>query len=207
MGRMAQPQPLTIEELFLMAETDFGLSEQLWTKIQYAFMVVIGNQQAGLYHSPYEYLYTAYDDIAAIWIHEESDWSALDAIVSVIKLLAFVHLGSAFDPMLCADVLRPKTKAWHGKLGLLKEKAREEKEVRPREIDAIAPEPEVTDSVTANPPKLLNAWSFPNRAAWLQRKLADRQWDHNTLEGHNGPDHKTTLKVLAGKKVIGKVLV
>jgi hypothetical protein len=47
---------------------------------------------------------------------------------------------------------------------------------------------------------------FPRRAAWFRERLNERGWDHNTLEQHNGPDHKTNLKILAGRKVIPKVL-
>jgi hypothetical protein len=47
---------------------------------------------------------------------------------------------------------------------------------------------------------------FPQRAAWLTERLRERGWDHNTLEKFNGPDHKTTLKVLAGEKTIRKVI-
>lgn len=47
---------------------------------------------------------------------------------------------------------------------------------------------------------------FPNRAAWLSQRLAEREWDHNDLPRYGGPDRKTVLKVLAGGQVNDDVL-
>jgi len=59
-------------------------------------------------------------------------------------------------------------------------------------------------TVKLNPPKdekHSHEIQFPRRAAFLQDCLTERNWDRNTLEAHNGPDHKTTKRILDGKKV------
>ena len=119
---MAQPKPLTLDELFLMAETVFGLTEDQWLRVQYAFMVVIGNQQSGLYKGgPYEFIYNGYDDVARIVVRADSKFSVLDDVLNIVLFLCRLHLGASFDTDLHRNALGPKVKAWHGKLGLLKE--------------------------------------------------------------------------------------
>jgi hypothetical protein len=48
-----------------------------------------------------------------------------------------------------------------------------------------------------------NSPTFPNRALWLDSRLAERKWDKNTLEKFHGPEHRTTQKILDGKSVSG----
>jgi hypothetical protein len=48
---------------------------------------------------------------------------------------------------------------------------------------------------------------FPNRASWLARCLYDRGWNKHDLARQGGPDHKTTQKVLEGKKIREDALV
>lgn len=59
------------------------------------------------------------------------------------------------------------------------------------------------EKASASPP---TAATQSKTAGWLADRLKDRGWDHNTLEKFNGPDRKTTLKVLAGKGTTAKVL-
>lgn len=47
---------------------------------------------------------------------------------------------------------------------------------------------------------------FHERAAWLDKCLYDRTWNKHDLAKWGGPDHKTTQKVLDGKKVRPDVL-
>jgi len=42
---------------------------------------------------------------------------------------------------------------------------------------------------------------FPNRAAWLAKRLHERSWDKNDLKRHSGPDRKTVQKILDGRTV------
>lgn len=104
-----------------MAGTTLGLTEEEWRKVQYAFMVVIGNQHSGLYRAADEYLYAAYDEVAKIVVRTSSDWTVVDTAVTLVQFLCRLHLGSSFDTDRCLTILRPKAKAWHGKLGLMKE--------------------------------------------------------------------------------------
>ena len=48
---------------------------------------------------------------------------------------------------------------------------------------------------------------FPERASWLAKCLHERGWNKYDLADQGGPDHKTTQKVLDGKKVREDVLV
>ena len=71
--------------------------------------------------------------------------------------------------------------------------------------------PQAVSSTQPPPPPIAtektgDTTKFLKRAAWFQERLDDREWDHNTLEQHNGPDHKTNLKILAGRRVTTKVL-
>jgi hypothetical protein len=47
---------------------------------------------------------------------------------------------------------------------------------------------------------------YPVRAAWLQARLAERNWNKHDLARYGGPDHKTTQKVLASIDVQDGVL-
>lgn len=46
----------------------------------------------------------------------------------------------------------------------------------------------------------------PVRAAWLIQRLQERGWNKYDLAAHNGPDHKTTQKILNGVPVGTNVL-
>ena len=48
---------------------------------------------------------------------------------------------------------------------------------------------------------------FPNRAAWLAAKLAERGWSKHDLQENNGPEHRTTQKILEGSGVQENVLL
>jgi hypothetical protein len=47
---------------------------------------------------------------------------------------------------------------------------------------------------------------YPERAVWLQARLAERKWNKHDLARYGGPDHKTTQKVLDGFAVQDSVL-
>jgi hypothetical protein len=47
---------------------------------------------------------------------------------------------------------------------------------------------------------------FPNRARWLKARLKERHWDEHELERQLGPDHKTTQKILKGRRVYSSPL-
>lgn len=47
---------------------------------------------------------------------------------------------------------------------------------------------------------------FANRALWLVARLEERGWNKHQLAAHNGPDHKTTQKILDGLPVGPNVL-
>jgi hypothetical protein len=47
---------------------------------------------------------------------------------------------------------------------------------------------------------------YPTRATWLRARLEERDWNVHDVESHNGPDHKTTKKVLDGFAVREGVL-
>jgi hypothetical protein len=47
---------------------------------------------------------------------------------------------------------------------------------------------------------------FPNRAAWLKARLAEREWNEHNLQAAGGPEHRTTLKILKGLHVQDGVL-
>ena len=47
---------------------------------------------------------------------------------------------------------------------------------------------------------------FPNRAAWLRERLAERAWNRNDPLKHRGPDPKTIDKILRGETVREDVL-
>ena len=47
---------------------------------------------------------------------------------------------------------------------------------------------------------------FPNRAVWLKARLEERGWNKHQLASNNGPDHKTTQKILDGVPVGTSVL-
>lgn len=47
---------------------------------------------------------------------------------------------------------------------------------------------------------------FPKRASWLKAKLAEREWSKHDLQGHSGPEHRTTKKILDGCDVQEGVL-
>ena len=44
---------------------------------------------------------------------------------------------------------------------------------------------------------------FPNRAAWLAKRLLERAWNPHDVQRHGqgGPDHKTVQKILDGLPV------
>jgi hypothetical protein len=42
---------------------------------------------------------------------------------------------------------------------------------------------------------------FPNRAAWLDKRLEERGWNKYDVRKHNGPDWKTVRKILCGLAV------
>lgn len=46
----------------------------------------------------------------------------------------------------------------------------------------------------------------PRRAEWLYTRLAERGWTKHDLQRNNGPDHKTTQKILDGHSVQDGVL-
>jgi hypothetical protein len=56
---------------------------------------------------------------------------------------------------------------------------------------------------SGNPRKVQH---FPNRAAWVRAKLSERGWNKHDLQGHGGPEHRTTQKILDGLKVQEGVL-
>lgn len=47
---------------------------------------------------------------------------------------------------------------------------------------------------------------YPNRATWLNQRLTERQWTKHTVQGHEGPEHRTVQKVLDGQSVGDLVL-
>ena len=47
---------------------------------------------------------------------------------------------------------------------------------------------------------------FPNRAAWLNKRLQERSWNKHDLARQGGPDHKTIQKILDGFDVREDVL-
>jgi hypothetical protein len=47
---------------------------------------------------------------------------------------------------------------------------------------------------------------YPARAAWLRAQLTERKWNKHDLARYDGPDHKTTQKVLDGCAVQDGVL-
>lgn len=49
---------------------------------------------------------------------------------------------------------------------------------------------------TAKPPS-----RFPNRAAWLKRQMADRDFSKHYIKVQGGPDHKTIARILDGEPV------
>jgi hypothetical protein len=62
--------------------------------------------------------------------------------------------------------------------------------------EAVAAEPD-PHSVQRSEPTA----DFPGRAEWARVKLRERGWDHNDPHRHSGPDRKTMLKILAGRRV------
>jgi hypothetical protein len=42
---------------------------------------------------------------------------------------------------------------------------------------------------------------FPNRAAWFNARLAEREWSKHELQRHGGPEHRTIQKILDGLPV------
>jgi hypothetical protein len=78
---------------------------------------------------------------------------------------------------------------------------------RMESIQQIGPAP----NAEASTPKLRakrkqQTAKFPQRAAWLRQRLAEREWDHNDPPKHRGPDRKTVLKILDGGDVRESVL-
>jgi hypothetical protein len=89
----------------------------------------------------------------------------------------------------------------------------------PRTLETSSPERKVSvakaceiEAAIGREAMKLGPWAarqterYPARAAWLRERLAERDWNEHDVESHNGPDHKTTKKVLDGFAVREGVL-